>query len=168
MQRALCFSILLIASIPGVWAQGTSSAVVSPSASASVERLMARPAWATAERPRGGVDAKSSITIKVHVPLRDLVGAKAELEAVSDPASPRYGQYLTSEEFESKYSPTVEDTAAVQSYLLSEGFSITYAPRNRFFVSATAKASDVERVFATHLGQYEVEEGQLLRAPIEA
>lgn len=61
----------------------------------------------------------------MYLALRNLEAAKAELEAVSDPDSPRYGQYLTSEEFESKHSPTVEDRSAVQSYLESEGLAIT-------------------------------------------
>jgi subtilase family serine protease len=34
-------------------------------------------------------------------------------------------------------------------------------------VNATATAANVERVFATHLGLYEVEKGELRRAPIE-
>jgi subtilase family serine protease len=85
---------------------------------------------------------------------------------VSDPDSARYGQYLTSEEFESKYSPTAEDFALVRSYLESEGFTVTYVPRGRQFISARAAASDVERVFATRLGDYEVE-GELRHAPME-
>jgi len=131
------------------------------------EGTIARPSWATPERLRGRLDAATQITIQVHLPLRDLESAKAELEAVSDPDSPRYGQYLTSEQFESKYSPTEEDLAAVRSYFESEGFSITYVPRNRLFLSARATAAQVERVFATHLGLYEVQSGELRRAPIE-
>jgi len=131
------------------------------------EGTIARPAWATPERLRGRVEGTTPITVQVHLPLRDRAGAEAELEAVSDPASPRYGQYLTSEQFESKYSPTEKDLAAVRSYFESEGFSITYVPRNRLFLSARATAAQVERVFATHLGQYEVEKGELRRAPIE-
>src|ERR1700674_3108879 len=72
-------------------------------ASASAERLMARPSWATAERLRGRDAAATPVTIQVHLPLQNLEAAKAELEAVSDPDSPRYGQYLSSEEFEAKY-----------------------------------------------------------------
>jgi subtilase family serine protease len=125
------------------------------------ERTVARPSWATPERLRGRVEGATPVTVQVH-----LEAAKAELEAVSDPDSPRYGQYLTSEEFESRYSPTLEDIAAVRGYFESEGFSITYAPRNRLFVSARATAAEVERVFATRLGQYEVE-GELRRAPME-
>jgi subtilase family serine protease len=78
--------------------------------------------------------------VQIHLPLRNLEEAKAELEAVSDPESPRYRQYLTSEEFEAKYSPAVEDLAAVRGYLESEGFTITYMPRNRLFLSARADA----------------------------
>jgi subtilase family serine protease len=133
----------------------------------SAERAVARPAWATPGRLRGRVDGATPITVQVHLRLHDRAGAEAELEAVSDPDSPRYGQYLSSEEFESKYSPTPEDMSAVRKYLESEGFAITYVPRNRQFVSATATAADVERAFSTKLGQYEMQKGELRRAPIE-
>jgi subtilase family serine protease len=166
MKARSCFSCAITffaAAFSSIASAQTASTLSSPGAA-----TIARPSWATPDRLRGRVDPTSSITIQVHLPLRDLAGAKAELEAVSDPASPRYGQYLSSEQFESRYSPTIEDMTTVQSYLQSEGFKTAYAPRNRLFVSATAKVSDVERVFATHLGQYEVEKGQLRRAPIEA
>ena len=135
---------------------------------ASADRALPRPTWATPERLRGRLQASTSVTLQIHLPLHDLEGAKAELEAVSDPDSPRYGQYLTSEEFESKYSPTPADIASVRSYFESEGFQITSVPRNRLFMTVSAPAAQVERVFATHLGQYEIEKGQLRRAPIEA
>jgi hypothetical protein len=68
-----------------------------------------------------------------------------------------HGQYLTSEQFEAKYAPTEDDLAAVRSYFESEGFTVTYVPRNRQFLSVRATAAEVERVFATRLGQYEDE-----------
>ena len=133
---------------------------------ASAERALSRPTWATPERLRGRLQASTPVTLQVHLPLHDLAGAKAQLEAVSDPDSPRYGQYLTSEEFESKYSPTSADVATVRSYFESEGFQITSVPRNRIYVTVSAPAAQVERVFATTLGNYQVGPGDLRRAPI--
>jgi subtilase family serine protease len=113
------------------------------------------------------LDGATPVSIQVHLPLRNLEAAKAELEAVSDPGSPHYGHYLSTEQFETKYSPAAADVAAVRSYFESQGFTITDVPRNRLFVNATATAANVERVFATHFGLYEVEKGELRRAPIE-
>ena len=127
------------------------------------DRVIARPSWATADRLRSRVDGATPITVQVHLKLRDLSAAQAELEAVSDPDSPRYGQYLTTEEFESKYSPAAADLDVVRGYLESQGFQVTYIPRNRLFVTAQSTASEVERVFATHLGNFEVEKGALRR-----
>lgn len=147
---------------------GPVSIAQTPQEHSNASAAIARPLWATPERLRQRVDPVSSIAIHVHLPLRNADAAKAELEAVSDPNSPRYGQYLSSEEFESKYSPSREDSAAVQRYLESEGFTVTHVPRNRLFVTATASAATVERVFATRLGLFEVKPGELRRAPIEA
>src|ERR1700674_5472969 len=129
--------------------------------------VIARPSWATADHLRSRVDGATPITVQVHLRLRDLSAAQAELEAVSDPDSPRYGAHLSSEEFESRYSPAATDVAVVRGYLESEGFQVTYVPRNRLFVTAKSTAAEVERVFATRLGNFEVEKGILRRAPIE-
>jgi subtilase family serine protease len=167
MLRVVTYCILSAAFGPACWAQANTNAVNPTAASSSMDRLMARPSWATPDRLRGRLDPTSTVTIQAHLPLQNLEAAKAELEAVSDPDSPRYGQYLSTEEFESKYSPSVGELATVQSYLESQGFSITYVPHDRLFLSATATAANVERVFATHLGLYEVRAGELRQAPIE-
>ena len=164
---ALSFGLGCVALSGSAHAQAASAPGAITSEVASADRALPRPTWATADRLRGRVDAASGVTLQIHLPLHNLEGAKAELEAVSDPDSPRYGQYLTSEEFESKYSPTPADVASVRSYFESEGFQITSVPRNRLFMTVSAPAAQVERVFTTHLGQYEVEKGQLRRAAIE-
>jgi len=81
--------------------------------------VIARPSWATADRLRSRVDGATPITVQVHLKMRDLAAAQAEPEAVSDPDSPRYGQYLTSEKFESKYSAAAADVDVVRGYLES-------------------------------------------------
>jgi len=162
MLRFTRFSLLLLPLVLG-WHLLCSAQVLTNTKS---EGLIAPPSWATADRLRGRVDGATPITVQVHLPLRNLEEAKAELEAVSDPDSPRYGRYLTSEEFEFKYSPTVEDLAAVRNYFEAERFSVTYVPRNRFFLTAQATATEVERVFATRLGQYEATKGELRHAPM--
>jgi subtilase family serine protease len=167
MLRAVtCCVVLSLFSLPS-WAEAVANSQSATAAILGGNSFIERPSWATPDRFRGRLDGKTSITIQVHLPLQNLEAAKAELEAVSDPDSPRYGQYLTSEEFEAKYSPTAVELSAVRGYLESAGFQVIYVPRNRLFLSASAPAATVERVFATHLGQYEVESGQLRRAPIE-
>jgi subtilase family serine protease len=164
-KQFAAYALVAAAFTPVCWAQVPSSSQVS--ASHSTDQPLARPSWATPDRLRGRVDGATPVTIQVHLPLQNLEPAKAELQAVSDPDSPRYGQYLTSEEFEAKYSPTTMELSAVRGYLESEGFHVTYVPRNRLFLSASAPAATIERVFATHLGRYEVDGGRLRRAPIE-
>ena len=167
MLRAVtCCMVLSLFSLPS-WTEEIANSQAATASASSGDRLMSRPPWATPDRFRGRVDGRTPMTIQVHLPLRNLDVAKAELDLVSDPDSPRYGQYLTSEEFEAKYSPTTVELAAVRGYLESEGFQVAYVPRNRLFLSASAAASTVERVFATQLGQYEIESGQLRHAPIE-
>lgn len=86
------FSLALLELVLGLQMFGSAQVLTHPKS----EGLISPPSWATADRSRGRVNGATPITIQVHLNLRDLSGAQAELEAVSDPESPRYGQYLTS------------------------------------------------------------------------
>jgi len=125
-----------------------------------------RPAWAVPQNLIGRVAADEHITVQVQLALHDQAAAEAELAAISDPDSARYGQFLTDEEFDAKYAPTAEDVAAVQSHLEKAGLTVKYIPGNRAFVSAEGTAVQVEKAFSTQLGLYKAGDA-VKRAPIE-
>jgi subtilase family serine protease len=126
-----------------------------------------RPKWATPDRFEGSADLGERVDIQVHLRLRDEAGAEAELAAISDPKSPRYGRFLSAEEFASKYAPTAEDVAAVRAHLESHGLTIAHVPGNRAYVAAAGTVSQVEQAFSTKLGKYRVN-GEVRRAPVAA
>jgi len=97
----------------------------------SAHPAMTRPSWATVDRFAGELRAEEAISLQVHLQLRDYPGAIEELYAVSDPDSPRYAQYLSTEEFEAKYAPTADDVAAVRAHLEANGLTVSYVPENR-------------------------------------
>ena len=132
---------------------------------AAPPRSLAVPSWAKVEHFAGELDAQSQISLQVHLQLRDYSAAVEELYAVSDPDSARYGQYLTTEQFEAKYAPTADDVAAVRAHLESHGLTVGYVPENRMFVSARGTAAQVAKAFNTRLGTYAVG-NSLRRAPM--
>ena len=98
---------------------GTSSpsSASTPSAAAPAARAAApsaRPTWATDARYEGELEAETSLSFQVHLRLRNEDAAEAELAQISNPDSPRYGQFLSDEEFDKKYGPTDADVAAVR------------------------------------------------------
>ena len=70
---------------------------------------------------------------------------------VSNPHSGSFGQFLTPEQFNNYYAPTVAQEAAVVAALQSAGFTVTQRFPNRTIVDATAPSSTVERFFNTEM-----------------
>lgn len=128
------------------------------------EGPLGRPAWATPNRLVGRIDAGEDLGIQVHLRMRNEAQADAELAAISDPDSPRYGQFLTDEEYDARYAPTAEDVAAVRAHLEASGLRVTYVAGNHAYLAARGPASAVERAFKTEIGLYDVD-GKIKRAP---
>ncbi|WP_410959709.1 hypothetical protein, partial [Salmonella sp. SAL4356] len=79
-SRSLVLHRLPLGFVIALGACGASDAV-----SDRTEQTVALPTWATSERLIGRVDPAEPLTIQVHLALRDLEAAGAELYAVSDP-----------------------------------------------------------------------------------
>ncbi len=136
-----------------------------PTGSAAQASNGNRPAWAVPQNLIGRVAADERITVQVQLALHNQAQADAELAAISDPDSARYGQFLSDDEFNAKYAPTADDVAAVQSHLESAGLTVKFVPGNRAFVSAEGTAVQIEKAFSTQLGLYQAGDA-VKRAPI--
>ena len=78
---------------------------------------------------------------------------------VSNPNSGSFGDFLTKEQFNARFAPTVAQEANVVQSLQRAGFTITQRFANRTIVDATAPSAVVERYFSTevhtlHQGKY--------------
>jgi subtilase family serine protease len=133
-----------------------SSRTAPASAAAATPRGLARPAWASADRFAGHVEADERVALQVHLRMRDEAGAAAELAAISDPHSQSYRRFLSDEEYTAKYAPTAEDVAVVRAHLEASGLRVTGVSLDRAFLSVEGAASQVERAFSTRLAHYQV------------
>ncbi len=104
----------------------------------------------------GSTPASTQVEFDVGLQLRDAPGAQALAQAVSDPASPRYGHYLTSQEWEARFSPSEAAVATVTSWLRSHGISVQEVMPDRMTVVARGSVSAIENAFATQLAQFRV------------
>jgi subtilase family serine protease len=125
-----------------------------------------RPSWATAERLTGMVDDTEPVSIQVHLKLHNYQDAVDELYAVSDPTKSTYGQFLTDEEFNTKYAPTADDVAVVRAHLEAHGLQITEVPDNNMYIQAQGTAAQVKSAFSSRLGHYNVS-GVQRRGPVD-
>jgi len=102
----------------------------------------------------GASTTSQQVNFGILLGLRDQAGAVATLQAISDPASARYGQWLSNADFDARYAPTSASVAAVQSWLRSEGFQVTTTLPSGMYVEASGSVSTVQSIFGTSLHNY--------------
>ncbi|HEY8997814.1 MAG TPA: protease pro-enzyme activation domain-containing protein [Edaphobacter sp.] len=89
---------------------------------------------------------------------------KELLAAQQNPASPLYHQWLSTEEFATRFGAADEDIATTESWLTSRGFHVDGVPRSRDRITFSGTAAQVQAAFGTELRRYQ-EEGELHFAP---
>src|SRR5262249_6443477 len=83
------------------------------------------------------------------------------------PRSSSYGQYLTPNQFRSRFAPSAADTSKVRNWLKSQGFDITYTPQNNHYINVEGTLAQAQAAFGAQFGIYNVK-GLSLRAPMAA
>ncbi len=67
-------------------------------------------------QPLGRLQAVQRLNLAIGLPLRNREALTNLLEAVCNPASPRFRQYLTPEQFASNFGPSEQDYEAVAAF----------------------------------------------------
>ena len=78
------------------------------------------------------------------------------MAAQQNPSSPLYHQWLTPEQFASRFGMADADIAKVQSWLERQGFSIDSVNRSKNAIHFSGTAGQVEAAFATEMHNYMV------------
>ena len=112
------------------------------------------PTWATTDHLIGAIDAAEPMQLRVHLAMHNADQAEAELAAISDPDDPRYGQFLSDDEFNARYAPTADDVDAVRRHLEGFGLTVNEIPDNRAYIAVGGAAGDVQRAFSTTIATY--------------
>jgi hypothetical protein len=76
------------------------------------------------------------------------------LEAVHDRQSPLFHQFLSPEEWNARFGPSVEDERAVVDWAKSQGLTITHRYPNRLIVDVEAPAGVIEKALRVTLNKY--------------
>jgi subtilase family serine protease len=133
--------------IPTVSAGAATSTTVQGKAPAAV------PANETSPTP-----SEELIEFDVGIELKDLAGAEAFAKEATDPTSRKYRRYLTPQQWESRFSPSVRDDREVEASLRRAGIKITKVDPDRMTIEAEGTAAQIEAYFETRLANYEVGE----------
>jgi subtilase family serine protease len=122
------------------------------------------PGWAAPAARVGAVAPDETVSFQVVLPWRDPAAAHALALAVSDPANPAYGHFLTPAQWRVRFAPAPATVSAVTTWLRASGLDIGAIPANRMVVPARGSAAAVGHAFGTTFGRYAVA-GLALRAP---
>jgi subtilase family serine protease len=122
------------------------------------------PPWAASSSFKAPAAATDFVNFRVYLGWQDAQGLEALVQQVSDPASPRYRQFLTPAQFRAAYAPAQASVTAVQQWLRNQGFTVVYTPSNNHYVAAEGTVAQASAAFGVQFGVFTVQ-GLELRAP---
>ncbi len=112
------------------------------------------------------VPESREVSIVVHMALRNPDRLQSFVDAVSNPASPSYGKYLTLQGFRARFAPDPADVSATEALLKNAGMrNVTVGPAGAY-VSADATVGQLSSTFGVTQAMYSYN-GRTLRANAE-
>ena len=106
-----------------------------------------------------GVASVKRMRITVALKPRDARALEAYAQAVSDPASRLYRQYLTPGEFVSRFAPRATTIASVDQSLRAHGLIPGRASANGLSIPIEASGPAVEHAFSLSLARFRLSDG---------
>lgn len=124
------------------------------------------PAVVARLQPVGRLDQARHLDLALGLPLRNRQALTNLLEALYDPASPRFRHYLTPEQFAGNFGPSEQDYEALAAWMRTNGLTVTARYPNRLLLDVNGTVADIERVFHLALRVYRhPEEDRTFYAP---
>src|SRR5450830_1181506 len=110
-RKALLTVVVLLVDVTAFALVGGAGAASSPTA----KLAGSVPSWATSANFKSSASSSAYVGFRVYLNWRDAAAATALAKAVSDPASPSYGKYLTPAQFRKQFAPSQSQVQAVQA-----------------------------------------------------
>jgi subtilase family serine protease len=105
-----------------------------------------------------GKAAGSMMLHRMVLTFKPSAAQQADLEALlseqQNPLSPYYQQWLTPEQYASRFGLSASDVAKVVEWLEARGFDVIEAARSRTYVAFSGTATQVESVFGAEIHRY--------------
>jgi subtilase family serine protease len=125
---------------------------------------------ANATNDRGAAPDSQPLS-RMHLVLKRSAAQEAALQQyIADahaPGSPAYHQWLTPDQFGSKFGPSDQDIATVESWLGAHGFSVTGVAPGKQVIEFSGSAGQLRDAFHAQIHKYEVNGGMHFAAANE-
>jgi subtilase family serine protease len=112
------------------------------------------PAGIQYSKDLGRVDPATEINISVHLKLTDKAAFDQAVDALYDPASATFHQWMTNDDLK-KYAPSEAQRATVRQELVAHGLTILSTDEIGFVIRARGTVANVESAFNTEIHQFE-------------
>ncbi len=108
--------------------------------------------------------ATQVLSLAVGLNLRNQSDLAAYLQQVTLPSSPLYRHYLSPTIFNALYAPLPASETAIQTFLQSQGFTITATYPDHLLIDASATVAQAELAFQVQINTYQSASGSVFYA----
>jgi uncharacterized repeat protein (TIGR01451 family) len=112
------------------------------------------PKAASAARSVGKPRADLQMQLAIGLPLRNQDALSNLLAQLYDPASPRYHQYLTPEQFTAMFGPSEQDYEKLTAFAQAKGLIVRATHPNRMLLDVRGSVAQIEKAFHVTLRLY--------------
>ena len=123
------------------------------------------PAWAIPDRYIARAQSTDHVTIVVDLGLSRSDAIAVLAQELTDPASSRYRQYLSPQQFSHLFSPTRGQARLLSGWLASAGLNVVHIAADSKYVAAEGSVVAMERAFSVDLNYYRGPKNLTLRSP---
>ena len=109
-------------------------------------------------------DSAQALDLSISLSLRNQSGLTQLIAAQNNSHSGQYHQYLSTREFQGRFSPTQTIVNQVTAWLRSQGLVVHSVAANHLLIDASGSVATVEAAFQTTLASYQVN-GRTVYAP---
>ncbi len=103
---------------------------------------------------QGPTDGRSSITLTVWLKLHNQSQLDHLVQQVYAKNSSLYHKWLTQDEFNATYGPTLPEVNAVANFLMAQGFSVISVAENNLYVKVQGTVAQAEKTFHVAIHNY--------------
>jgi kumamolisin len=99
----------------------------------------------------GVTSGDAKLRALIALPIRNSAELDATIDALYDPQSPQFRNYLSTEQWVASYAPAQEDVVAISEWLEAGGLDVARVSRNRLLIEVQGTAADFDDTFFTEL-----------------
>lgn len=96
------------------------------------------------------------LTITLGLQTRNQQELTSLVEAVNNPKSSLYHQFLTPAQFNTRFAPTDDQVQQVVSFLQSQGLTVTNVSSNNLLITASTTVSQAQQAFNIQINDYKL------------